>query len=68
MQKNEMSLVLLQRLTSEIGQISEAQTNDLQRSVFVGMTEEDFRRYEERNRRLHELVIELDAITSQRTV
>jgi hypothetical protein len=64
--EQEVSLTVLQHLTSEISRISEQQTNALWTAAFVGMKEEESRDYQRRSKRLAELVGELAVLTSQK--
>jgi hypothetical protein len=63
--EQEVSFTVLQHLTSEISQISEQQTQALWAAAFVGMSEDEERKYQHRRTRLAELVHELAALTSQ---
>ena len=66
MTEQPVSPALLQHLTSEITRISDQQTEALRMAAFVGMTEEEAREYQQRRKRLSELVQEFAALTSQK--
>ena len=66
MAEQQVSPTLLQHLTAEITRISDEQTEALRMAAFVGMTEEEAREYQQRRKRLAELVHEFAALTSQR--
>ena len=54
-----ISSVLIERLTSEITRLSQEQTEALRMAALVGMTEDEARGFEQRRRRIGELVGEL---------
>lgn len=61
-----VSPTLLQHLTSEIGRLSDEQTEALRLAASVGMTEDEVRAYQQRRKRLSQLVKELTFLTSQK--
>lgn len=62
----QISPPLLEHLTSQIRRISEQQTEALSNAAYVGMTEEEVREYQQRGRKLAELVNQLAMLTSQK--
>ena len=61
-----VSPTLLQHLTYEIGRLSEEQTEALRLAASVGMTEDEVRAYQQRRKRLSQLVKEFTFLTSQK--
>ena len=64
--ERQISPPLLEHLTSQIRRISEQQTEALSNAAYVGMTEEEVREYQQRGRKLAELVNQLAMLTSQK--
>jgi len=58
--------MLIEHLISEISHVSEQQTDALDGAAFVGMTENELRVYDERRKKLRELVHELEVLTSRK--
>jgi len=61
-----ISSVLIERLTSEISCLSQQQTEALRMAALVGMTEDEARVFEQRRRKIGELVGELAMLRPRR--
>lgn len=55
-------------LTSEIGRVTDEQIEALRRATFGGMTDDEEREYENREKELTSLVNELGVLTSKRSM
>jgi len=66
MVEQQVNPTLLERLTSEINRISDQQTETLRMAAFVGTTEDEARDYQQRRKRLGELVNQFATLTSRK--
>jgi hypothetical protein len=52
----------IDELMMEIGRLNDEQTKALARAMYIGMNNAESREYDKRSNRLHELVIQLEAL------
>jgi hypothetical protein len=59
---------LRQRIATEITQLSEEQTEAMCRATFLGMTLDEAKQYEERRRRIADLIEQLEMVAGRRAL